>query len=230
MVFKTLSRQESQRALDEWKNNNKEIKVEKEYMEIRNKLVEINRAVTSEFTKEYDIDLNFGIKLYGLLKQTQGFSIRLAANDDFWRYLSVKVVPDIVAQRWGDDNFSHFYDRATRIWLRSMWWYVHLSWQGDESTTLEVLKNNTTDEILNLVERAGYNGYYLKVYRNIMYFYSKVPVERKYIKTDTNNSVRFFRKIMILHTARSTVMEPSLCIGGEREYVRNIFRDLGELV
>ena len=27
MVFKTLSRQESQRALDEWKNNNKEIKV-----------------------------------------------------------------------------------------------------------------------------------------------------------------------------------------------------------
>ena len=111
-----------------------------------------------------------------------------------------------------------------------MWWYVHLSWQGDESTTLEVLKNNTTDEILNLVERAGYNGYYLKVYRNIMYFYSKVPVERKYIKTDTNNSVRFFRKIMILHTARSTVMEPSLCIGGEREYVRNIFRDLGELV
>lgn len=230
MVFKTLSRQESQRAIDEWKNNNKEIKVEKEYIEIRSKLLEINREVTSKFTKEYDIDLNFGMKLYALLNEIPGFSIRLAANDDFWRYLSVKIVPDIVAQRWGENNFSHFYDRSTRIWLRSIWWYIHLSWQEDEATTLEILKNNTTDEILNLVERAGYSGYYINVYRNIMYFYSKIPEERKYIISDRNKTIRFFRKIMILHTARSTVMEPSLYIGGEREYVRKIFIDLGEMV
>ena len=39
-------------------------------------------------------------------------------------------MPHIVADRWGDDNDDHFWKKNVRIWLRSIWWYVHLSW-GD---------------------------------------------------------------------------------------------------
>lgn len=141
----------------------------------------------------------------------------------------MKVIPDIVAQRWGVDNASHYYERGTRIWLKSIWWYIHLSWQSDEESTIEILKNNTTDEILNLVERAGRHGYYLNVYRNIMYFFAKIPQERRYIATE-GKSDRLFRRIMKLNTARCIVIEPPLYLGGEREYVKDLFNDLGESV
>ena len=224
MIFKTLNMTESRKAMQEWIRLSPNLPpIDDQYIGLRNALLEINKVVRENYSKDYDIDLNFGIKLYVYLNSIQGFNLRMASNDDFWRYLSLKVVPDLVSERWGKDNKSHFYERASRIWLRSLWWYIHLSWQGDEESTYEILKNNTTDEILNLVERAGRKGYYLEVYRNIMYFYSMVQEQKS-----TNR--KLFRNIMILNTARCTVIEPGLCLGGEREYVKSIFRDLGEKI
>ena len=232
MRFKKLNKVESEIAMSEWINSNGDIpKLTSEYIKIREELITIHNEVRKNYSKDYEIDLYFGIKLYNYFLGIQGFNMRVASDDDFWRYLSLKVVPDLVCTRWGLDNASHYYERTTRIWLKTIWWYIHLSWQGDEQSTVEVLVNNTTDEILNLVERAGRKGYYVEVYRNIMYFYSKVPMERKYIKKDKGTD-RLFRQIMILNTARTTVMEPSLCLGGEREYVKGIFKDLnlGEFI
>lgn len=224
MIFKTLNITESRKAMEEWIRLYPNLpSIDDQYIVLRENLVEMNKIVRENHSRDYDIDLNFGIKLYVYLNSIQGFNLRMASNDDFWRYLSLKVVPDLVSERWGKDNRSHFYERASRIWLRSLWWYIHLSWQGDEESTYEILKNNTTDEILNLVERAGRKGYYLEVYRNIMYFYSKVQEQKS-----TNR--KLFRNIMILNTARCTVIEPGLCLGGEREYVKSIFRDLGEKI
>ena len=92
-----------------------------------------------------------------------GFNLRAAANDDFWRYLSIKVIPDVVAERWGYENESHYWSKPARIWLRSIWWYVHLSWQGDMQTTAKVLEAScfTTDSILNLEERTGRKGTFI---------------------------------------------------------------------
>ena len=47
-------------------------------------------------------------------------TLEAAANDDFWRYLSIKVIPDVVAERWGYDNESHYWSKPARIWLRSI--------------------------------------------------------------------------------------------------------------
>lgn len=230
MIFKVLNKVDSKKAMEEWINSYPELpKVPDDYEKIREELIKINKEVRRQYDKDYDVDLNFGIKLYVYLNSIKGFNMRMASNDDFWRYMSLKVVPNLVSDRWGKDNESHFYERTTRIWLRTLWWYIHLSWQGDEKSTLEILKNNTTDEILNLVERAGRKGYYVDVYRNIMYFFSKVPQERKYIKTGESND-RLFRKVMRMNTARSMAMEPELCLGGSRQYVKNIFLDLGEKV
>ena len=227
MIFKTLNKNESKIAMDEWINTKKIPLLTDDYNKIRNEILAIYEEVKDK--KDYELDLYFGVKLYSYFNMIKGFNMRLASNDDFWRYLSLKVIPDIVAQRWGVDNASHYYERGTRIWLKSIWWYIHLSWQSDEESTIEILKNNTTDEILNLVERAGRHGYYLNVYRNIMYFFAKIPQERRYIATE-GKSDRIFRRIMKLNTARCIVIEPPLYLGGEREYVKDLFNDLGESV
>ena len=174
MIFKTLNKNESKIAMDEWINTKKIPLLTDDYNKIRNEILAIYEEVKDK--KDYELDLYFGVKLYSYFNMIKGFNMRLASNDDFWRYLSLKVIPDIVAQRWGVDNASHYYERGTRIWLKSIWWYIHLSWQSDEESTIEILKNNTTDEILNLVERAGGHGYYLNVYRNIMYFFAKIQI------------------------------------------------------
>ena len=229
MIFKTLNKTDSKLAMEEWISTSKIPNMTEEYRKIREDLLVIFNEVKEKHEKEYEIDLYFGVKLYSYLNNICDYNMRLASNDDFWRYLSLKVIPDLVGERWGNDNASHYYERATRIWLKSIYWYIHLSWQSDEESTIEILKNNTTDEILNLVERAGRDGYYLKVYRNIMYFFNKVPQERRNVKVN-GESDRLFRKIMKLNTARCMVIEPTLYIGGENQYVKDLFRDLGERV
>ena len=141
-------------------------------------------------------------------------------------------MPDVVAGRWGYENESHYWSKPARIWLRCIWWYIHLSWQGDAETTLQVLDSScfTTDSILNLEERTGRKGTYIGVYRYIMYFYSRVPQSEieKFGKRDGKEKKDdLFRVIMKLHTAKSLVTEPALYLGGEREYVRSLFRDAG---
>lgn len=230
MVIKTLKRSEAHSAMEEWKNicpRLPEIDSE-EYIRIRKDLSEFYRLLREKYSREYDIDVHFGINLYQYLWSLYGFSTRVAANDDFWRYLSVKVIPHIVAERWGKDNDEHFWRRSTRIWLGSIWWYIHLSWQGNIENTSKVLKSAgfDTDTILNLVERAGRKGYYTDVYRYIMYFYSRVPQD-ELIKYRTDKKHRsLFRMIMKLNTARTMVIEPGLYLGGELEYVRSLYNDL----
>ena len=227
MIIKTLKRSDAYSAMEEWKSIYPELpEVDSDYLKIRSDLFRFYCIVKEECTEKYDIDVHFGIHLYNYLNSLPDFSLRVAANDDFWRYLSVKVVPHIVADRWGKDNEEHFWKRSTRIWLSSIWWYIHLSWQGNVESTLEVLESPgfDTDIILNMVERTGRKGYNTDVYRYIMYYYSKVPED---IKKHMNEKQRtLFRAIMKLNTAKTMVIEPGLYIGGEREYVRSLFGDL----
>lgn len=228
MEIKTLKRSEAHSAMEEWRSIFPELpEVSSDYMKIRNDLYRFYSIEKEKYSEKYSIDVHFGIDLYNYLWAIPGFSIRVAANDDFWRYLSVKVVPHIVADRWGKDNDEHFWRRSTRIWLSSIWWYIHLSWQDNIENTMRIIESPgfDTDTILNLVERAGRKGYYIDVYRYIMYFYSRVPQEvlNRY-KDKKNRSL--FRAIMKLNTARTMVIEPGLYLGGELEYVRALFNEL----
>ena len=177
------------------------------------------------------MDYSYGLYLYEYLWNQSGFSLRVAANDGFWRYLSVKVVPDVVAQRWGKDNDSHFWSQPTRIWLRSIWWYVHMAWQGSIEETRDVLSCShfTTDTILNFEERTGRYGTYIEAYRQIIKYYSKVPesIIKKMGRGKSNSSDDIFRIVMKLNTAKMMVMDPALYLGGEEAYAKSLFRDAG---
>lgn len=237
MIIKTLNRSESQVAMKDWLATYPSLpQVEGDYIKIRSEIQNFSKKIREECPqdidkKDYYTDVHIGILLYDYLWKQPGFNLRAAANDDFWRYLSIKVVPDVVADRWGKENESHYWSKPARIWLRSIWWYVHLSWQGDMTTTAKVLESPcfTTDSILNLEERTGRNGTFINVYRYIMYYYSRISQEvlEAYDKNTKTQSDGLFRIVMKLNTAKSMVIDPALYLGGEKEYVRSLFMDAG---
>ena len=232
-----FSRGDAETAMDEWINNYPTLPtVDKHYAEIRRSIQEINSHVRIELAnvqdnkKYYYLDSHLGLGLYEYLWSIPGFSMRIASNDDFWRFLSLKVVPDVVSQRWGKDNASHFWSRPTRIYLRSIWWYIHLAWQGDKKKTKELIEcpHFDTDTILNFEERSGRNGTNIEAYRWILYYYSKVPAEtvKKYSR-GRNGGDDIFRVVMKLNTVKMTVMDPALCVGGEMSYAKSLYEETG---
>lgn len=226
MNWKTLGKIESNNIMLSW--NIDELPVadyDTTYEQIRVNL--INAMKTTAFDLEidknsiqnagYDFDLNFGLKLYVIL--TKGFQLtpRIASDDNVWRYLSLKVVPDIVFYRWGM-NEGRYWKESRRIWLKTLWWYIYLSWKNSEEETYEILKDNTTDEIVQLVERSGPSGYRVETCRCIMEYYGTLGKEVK------NRNNQIFRRVMKLNTARIKVIEPALVEGGEKSYVKELFQ------
>ena len=188
-----------------------------EFKRIRELLIQARDDIFDEWhldTAEklgYDFDLLFAIRLYDILGLNNNFSNRAASNDEIWRFLSIRVIPDIVHSRWGMNEARYMTSR--RIWLKNLWWYIHLSWNGDTERTYEILKNNTTDTVLQLVERPSV-GYYISLYREIMLQYSCI--------NDPGRTL--FRKVLKLNTALLPVTYPELISGGIKEYVSYLFR------
>lgn len=176
-----------------------------------------------EQKKDYYRDYSFGLFLYDYFRKKTWFSLRTASDADFWRFLSVKVIPDIVKLRYDCNPKYYGGGNSNRIWLKTIWWFIHLSWQGSLENTRKILlrRQFTTDTILNLDDRSGRNGIHVDTYRKIVQRYAEIPSE--YI----SRSKDIFRTVMKLNTAKILSVEPALCSGGEEEYVRTLFRDAG---
>ena len=168
--------------------------------------------------KMYPLDLYVGLKIYELLDPEKSeFTISDAADDDMWRYISVKVLPDMTHLRYPPTNElgarninkKRFYSEKRRIWIKSLWWYIYLSWQGNKEATYQVLKGNAIDNINKLIETPG-RGYRLSLYRTLMREYAL----RSQYNTD------YFAGVTKLNNAKCKTVEPSLLRDGEIEYVR----------
>ncbi|KMJ57336.1 hypothetical protein AB685_16955 [Bacillus sp. LL01] len=210
--------------MDRWGEDAPVTNPDIEYQNIRNKVLDafemtlLENDIPREKIKgnEYKLDVYFGAKLYEIFNHENGFTVRNASDDGVWRHLSLKVLPDIVHLRWGN-NPIRFWKESRRIWLKTLWWYIHLSWQGNIHSTLDILKDNTTDEIVQLIERSGRLGYRVDLYREIMQYFGQLSPDKKK-RTDL-----IFRKVMKLNTARVKVIEPALLLGGEAQYVKELF-------
>lgn len=193
------------------------IQPREEFTELRNQLIVARNEIFEQHgldnanKLDYQFDLMFGLRVYEILNEQIGFTNRTATNDDVWRYLSICVIPDIVHSRWSL-NADHFYKTPRRIWLKAIWWYIHLAWRGNAEETYEILKENTTDTVLQLVERPGI-GYYVPMYREILLQYADVE--------DTSREV--FRRVLKLNTARLVTTSPELVEGGIPAYVKDLF-------
>ena len=170
----------------------------------------------------YLLDLRVGICLYQLMPIGKDFSVISANDDDIWRYISVKVMPDITYLRYPDPakgdiriNSKRFFRGTRRIWLKTLWWYIHLSWQGSAEKTFAVLKDNATDNINKLIETPG-KGYRLNLYRNIVREYSETAPHK----------AKDFAAITKLNNAKCISVEPELVHGGERAYAKQLVAEV----
>ena len=221
MIIERLSRKEAIEAMNSWIANSFALPVlGKEYAEIRNELLVLFDQSNEEVddTQSYSMDVCFGAALYMYFKQKPWFTDRLASDDGFWRYLSLRVVPDLVGKRWGNNNADHYYTKPSRIWLKTLWWYYYLSFNKDVETTKEMLLTDafSTDTILNLVERTGRSGTNILVYRGIMSKYASIG----------DAGPKDFRNVMKLNTAKAVVIEPVFSLGGISGYVESLFNEL----
>ncbi|MCJ8007274.1 DUF6339 family protein [Lederbergia wuyishanensis] len=202
-----------------------------EYSQLqREHLLEIEERVRVQLTTQgeqkgnyYKYDLLFSLKLYKYLTIENGITEREASDDDFWRYISMKLIPDVVERRWDGLKAPRFYQESRRIWVKVLWWYIHLSWQGNVDDTYETLKYNTTDTVVQLVERPGTGGYRVSLSRALMKHFGRLAEE-----DPDNHTTEMFRKVMRLNTARTKVIEPALTNGGETEYVKELFEYFNE--
>ena len=213
MKWRTIDRETSQQSFEEFCST-RQVVCDDEYKDLRNDVWNLFNTSLAEIgiTKEeisaknnsYKVDYIFGLKLYTLLNIKYGMNVRSASTEGVWRYLSVCDHPD------------RFWKKSKRLWLRVLWWYIYLSWQGSEESTKAILKDNSTDEILQLVDRCGRGGYRVQLYRELMKKYGMLDpsVRRKQ---------QIFRKMMVLNTARVQVIEPELVVGGEAVYVDDLY-------
>lgn len=217
MRWKTLPKTECERIVATLPQSFKEDELDSIHLALRQDIKEISRSVLAENpgAKEYAYDLAFAVPFYETITKKYGMTERYASNDGIWRYISLKVAPDIVLSRWGHRD-ARFWKESRRIWLKALWWYVHLSWQENTENTFLALKDNTADILVQLVERPGPQGYRVDVTREIMKKLASVP--------GLSNRATLFRKIMVLNTARLKVVEPALCNEGVAGYVRQLFQ------
>lgn len=169
--------------------------------------------------EKYNSDLDFGLKLYEYLNEKHGMDAVTASDDDVWRYMQMEVVPAIIFDRWpaddvrGNINDERFWKNSRRIWLKTLWWYVHLSLQNDSLTeTRKILSENNSDTISQLVERSGV-GYRIDLYREIM--------KRLYLSESSDRNL--LRKVLKLNVVHCATIEPLLFASGLGEYVENLF-------
>ena len=241
--FKTLSRDEAKRIIsafdnyddvefddlvNHWEQYDPVSEYDESFVDFRNELLAAFREGLQETNgkMDYPVDLKVGLKIYSLLPIGKNFSIVQANNDDFWRYISVKVMPDITYLRYpnpekavkdagGRLNHKRFYAQTRRIWLKSLWWYVFLSWQGSELKTYNALKNNKTDNINKLIETPG-RGYRLMLYRAMIAEYAKYSALNK-------TSTKEFQLMEVV--VNDSVTREAISRAEERKFLRFVKED-----
>lgn len=221
MSFPTLNLKLSQRHFDEMVKSDAFLPgmSSPEMEEVRRQLLAIvslyDSAARSNASGPGAYDMKVGLALYRVLAEA-GMDIRTAADDGWWRFLSLRVLPDLVKSRWDSAPPVRYWKGRSRIWLRATWWTVHLTWQGSEESTRKVLESVTTDTVVQLVERPGKGGFRIDLTRLIFRM-------RRLRKPSQDQ----FRAIMKLNTAQIVLKEPLFCEGGLFGYVDALFADVG---
>lgn len=182
----------------------------KKYKDIKEKTGQSNASKSIK----HEIDLNFGIALFEYLNSLNDFTKKNESDYAFWRYLACFVIPDIIADRWNIDKSDHFYSKPTGIYPFQVYWYINLSWQGNVEATVNILKENQEDQILQLVDRPSSIGVNIDLYREIMKRLSSI---------DSMQRQKKFRLVMMNNTSKLINIRPELFPGGIKNYVDMIY-------
>lgn len=232
MNIKTLSTKQSKIEFDRlFRSDNGtllsmdcESSLDVDYRQIRQELYREYNNLKQLGYKDYQLDYRYSLWFYDYFRNQEWMTERLAANYEFWSFVALKVIPDLVYDRFGAADDKHYYAKGLRIWPYTLYWYSHLSWQGDIESTERILSSSRccSDTILNLVERPGRYGTFVELYRRIMYYFVNISAVKP---LDSSNSIKLFRSIMKLALAKPQVIDPDLFDGGTSEYAREIVQE-----
>lgn len=188
---------------------------------LRNDICNSYKNAQSIEGNDYLKDLKFAIALYERFESERWFTCSLASNYDFWRYISICVMPDIIYDRFGDVS-SHYFDKNVRIYPATLYWYINMFKEDSQEKTYEFLSKPcfSTDTILQTIERTG-SETNAKVLKEILHQYSQL--DAKFIKQYYGALNIFLRKILILHMAKSLVIIPEIFENGIKGYVSMLF-------
>ena len=236
--FKMLDRMQSDAQMNTWIQSQGQVlpKLSSDYQKVREEIEELFYKAVQEMEgksiEQYEFDVRFGILFYQYLNSKTWFSLITASEDGFWRYLSLMVSPHLTSKRWKYDNQLHYWKKGTRIWFRTLWWYVHIGWKDNAHTTLKRLLDSrfSTDTIMHFNERTSNKGMNIELYRTFFDTYCQLPQEALSELREKNKGIHaggVLGALFCLNTARILVMEPTFCEGGIEGYTRALFYSIG---
>jgi hypothetical protein len=189
---------------------------------LRKSILDIKLSIKDEIGT-YGFDYKFGFSFYFLMNSFSDFNETVASTESFWNELCLKCVPDLIYERHGF-NPDYYYLKSNRNYLSTMWWFIHLCYQGDKDSTYFVISHlPSTDYIMQLVDRASHNGVYLETTRLIMKSLVSLPIQ---VINDSKNGQTLFRRVMMQDVAKRT--NTNLIYEGKaQEYVDSLFEKCG---
>lgn len=190
------------------------------YSKIRSELKKTFESIPSGISS-YEFDVRFGIKVYTCLNE-HGMTPADASMDGIWRYIQMKIVPDIIHKIWiprnrdTTINDSRMWSRSPRLYLKVLWWFIHIVWDQDEEHTLAHLGNNC--DISQIIDRTTM-GYRVDVYKAIVHVYGNLKEEQI--------TKRLLSRVLMLNSSYCSYLEPELLESDLKEYAKSLYRELG---
>lgn len=192
-----------------------------DYRKIRNDLLSFKPQNVKDPYK-YDLALACKIWNYFNNKNFPEINEAVVSNYEFWMYICLKVVPDIIKERHGLQN-TYFYKKKVRMYIPTLWWFIELSFNNSIEETFTNLSKFNTDIILQFVERPGRNGLYKEVIRTIFKYLFQLPIIEINKKIDGKNLIR---RLLIQNTAISN--NYNLILEDDPDtYVKKLFSNCG---
>lgn len=205
--------------MDEDPFHGRNFSLNQDYTEMRKQFLTLYENVKSEYKFGYEFDFEFGIGIYKILRFNYLMYESEASDDDIWRFIQLKVIPDIIMDRWplreGKINSKRLYSEPQRIYLKILWWYIHILWEKDEVTTRSF---KAKVDISQITDRSGYKGIRVEIFKEILHVYSLVEHDK---------TANLIEKVLMLNASYCTVLEPQLMDKSLNEYVVGLYRELG---
>ena len=146
---------------------------------------------------------------------------REVADDGFWRNLTCRIIPSYTRCRWEikDKKWNHdrYFKKPQRNALKVLWWFIHLAYQGNKEKTFEVIKNCGSDQISQIVDRAG-DGYDVEFTRAIFRQIGRLKNQK-----DISNALRAAMK---MNTLRRQTTAAAFYSSGYDAYAATLFKSL----
>lgn len=184
------------------------------------------RVIGSDMTPQ-----DFDHKVYRILKNNlPDLTPSLAAKMEFWNFMNVGLLPDVVVFRWGRENKEinkeRFFSKR-RNYLGTLWWRVDMFFDDaaiDDAGKWKVLDTLSEDEFVQIMERprlAGYQGLALALGREVADIRQNCKVPASLMKDLVRNALVELRiqAVSIDFNLIADYGQETL-----REYIKKIFQ------